>query len=132
MNNSSEILHRQQNYGILRDINMYGTLIWAPIGLILNTLSLVILIKCKNFSTSVGTYLKSLCVADNILIAGFFCLSFDAHWQNKLNFPQIPNLNDVTCKMTIYTVSVGLLCTGLILASATIEHFLVVAFPLKF
>ena len=131
MNNSSEILHRQQNDGILLYITMYGTLIWTPLGLILNTLSLVTLIKCKNFSISVGNYLKSLCVADNILIVGF-CLSINHHWQNTLSIPLIPNLNEVTCKITICTVSVGIFCIGLILASATIERFLVVAFPLKF
>ena len=73
-------------------------------------------------------------MADSTLIVGFFCLSksADDHWQNNLNFPQITHLNDVTCKMTTCTVSVGLLSTGLILASATIERFLIVAFPLKF
>ena len=135
MNNTTDfiadILTKQDN-GILPDISMYGTLIWAPLGLILNTLSLVILIQSKTFLTSMGNYLKSLCVADNILLIGFFCISADEHWQNNLNFPQISHLNYVTCKFSICTVTVGLLSTGLILASATMERFLVVAFPLKF
>ena len=131
MNNSSEILHRQQNDGILPDITMYGALIWAPLGFILNTLSLVILIKCKDFSSSIGNYLKSLCVADNILIV-VVCVHTDNHWQNTLSILQINNLNDVACKFSIYIGSVGFLSTGLILASATFERFLIVAFPLKF
>ena len=78
-----------------------------------------------------GNYLKSLCVTDNILIVGLCCLSVDVHWQNNLSIPK-SYINDVTCKIAMYTTSVGVLSTGLILASATVERFLVVAFPLKF
>ena len=71
-------------------------------------------------------------MADNILIVGLFCGCIDDHWQNTLSVPNISDLSEVTCKIIMYFGSVGLVCTGLILASATIERFLVVAFPLKF
>ena len=122
----------QEDPVILPDINMYGTLIWVPLGIILNTLSLITLIKCKNFTTSIGNYLKSLSVADNLLIIGLFCMSIDDHWKAELNVPAIGRLNDVACSLSVYTVQVGFLTSGLILASATIERFCTVAFPLKF
>ena len=122
----------QEDPGILPDINMYGTLIWVPLGIILNTLSLITLIKCKKFSTSIGNYLKSLSVADNLLIIGLFCMSIDDHWQAKFNVPAIGRLHNYSCNLSIYTFQVGFLTSGLILASATIERFCTVAFPLRF
>ena len=124
MNNTTDFIAdipTKQDNGILPDIDMYGTLVWVPLGIILNLFSLITFIKCENFSTSIGTFLKSLSVADNILVIGLFCMSIDDYWKAKLNIPVIGHLNNPTCKFSVYIVHIGFLTSGLILASATIE-----------
>ena len=63
-NGSLDILN--VNYkATVRDIEMYGMLLFIPLGLILNTLSLVVFLKCKDFNTSIGKisyqHLRFLC-----------------------------------------------------------------------
>ena len=126
---------KQSNRGkfeLLQDITMYGILISVLLGFVLNTLSLIVLITSKNFSSSIGTHLKSLAVADNIQIIAILFRSVDGNWEKKLHFPVFYTLNDAFCMLISYLLSVGRISTGVILASATVERFLAVAFPLKF
>ena len=126
------LLETAANSELLQDITMYGILVWVLLGFVLNCLSLIIFMNSRGFSTSIGTHLKSMAVADNIQIVAVLFRSADDHWETKLNFPQFYTMNDVFCKLISYLLSVGQISTGVILASATIERFLAVAFPLKF
>ena len=128
----TSLLATGANSELLQDITVYGILISVPLGFVLNSLSLILLIKSKDFSTSIGSHLKSLAVADNIQIIAILCCSLDNRWEHKLYIPQMYTMNIVYCKLTLYLLSVGLISTGVILASAIIERFFAVAFPLKF
>ena len=76
-----------EKFELLQDITMYGILISVLLGFVLNTLSLIVLITSKNFSSSIGTHLKSLAVADNIQIIAVLFRSVDCNWEKKLHFP---------------------------------------------
>ena len=120
------------NDNIFSRIHLYGLLVVIPLGFFLNSLTLIILCKCKTFASSIGNHLKCIAVSDNIFLLGFFFYSIDDYWEEKINIAHFVKLNDWTCKITMTTLSVGFISTGLILSSATIERFLAVAVPLKY
>ena len=116
----------------VNNIQLYGLIILFPLGIIFNTLSLIIFQKSQAFSTSIGNHLKCISISDSILLMGGFLGAPDEYWEEKFNFSYITSLNNISCQMTNYILNVGLLSTGSILSSATIERFLAIAFPLKY
>ena len=78
-------------------IHLYGLLVVVPLGFFLNSLSLIILCKCKAFASSVGNHLKCIAVSDNIFLLGFFFYSIDEYWEEKIHIAQFVKLNDWTC-----------------------------------
>ena len=127
---TSELVKTFTKY--VNDIHLYGLIILFPLGIIFNTLSLIIFQKSQAFSTSIGNHLKCISISDSILLMGGFLGAPDEYWEEKFNFSYITSLNNISCQMTNYILNVGLLSTGLILSSATIERFLAIAFPLKY
>ena len=127
---TSELVKTFTKY--VNDIHLYGLIILFPLGIIFNTLSLIIFQKSQAFSTSIGNHLKCITISDSILLMGGFLGAPDEYWEEKFNFSYIISLSNISCQMTNYILNVGLLSTGLILSSATIERFLAIAFPLKY
>ena len=116
----------------VNNIQLYGLIILFPLGIIFNTLSLIIFQKSQAFSTSIGNHLKCISISDSILLLAGFLSSPDEYWEETFNFSYIKSLNNISCKITNYILNVGILSTGLITSSATVERFLAIAFPLKY
>ena len=127
-----KLFTKSMNKNVLFDIHMYGLIILIPLGIIFNSISLIIFQKCLVFSTSIGNHLKCISISDSIVLMGIFLMNIDKYWEEQLKIPVIVSMNNVSCKMSTYVLNVGLLATGLILSSATIERFLAIAFPLKY
>ena len=108
---------------------MYGYLIVVPLGLIFNILSIKVFSKWKQTSNTL--HLICLAIADSVIILSSFSLRTDIYWTDKVNIPSFTIQNVWVCKLSIYLLSAGFLSSGLILASATIERFLCITFPLK-
>ena len=71
-----------------------------------------------------------LAVADNIvLVPGF--IGSTKTWNRLINISDLWSLNTITCSGTYISINVGFTWSGTLLASATVERFLAIAFPLK-
>ena len=123
---------KSMNDNVFAHIHMYGLIILIPLGIIFNSLSLIIFRKSKDFSTSIGNHLKCISISDSIMLIGMFLTSTNEYWEENLGLPDIFSLNYFSCKMSMYVAKVGCISTGLIMTSATIERFLAIAFPLKY
>ena len=114
------------------DIHMYSLLILVPLGIIVNSISLIIFQKSKAFSNAVGNHLKCISISDSIVLVGILLINIDKYWEEQLKIPVISLMNNISCKISVYILGVGFLAAGLIMSSATIERFLAIAFPLKY
>ena len=119
------------NTDIMEHIEIYGITFLVPVGLILNMASLLVFCKSDNYSTSVGLHLKCLAVADSLLILAQFLVTADDHWEEMIGIPAISTTNDFFCKIGNYLFIVGYLTSPFVLASATVERFLCITYPLK-
>ena len=120
------------NNNVFFDIHMYGLIILIPIGIILNSICLIVFQKCQAFSNALGNHLKCISISDSIVLIGILLVNIDKYWEEKLKMPVILSMNNASCKMSAYITLVGFVGTGLIMSSATIERFLAIAFPLKY
>ena len=120
------------NKNVFFDIHMYGLIILIPLGIIFNSMSLIIFQKSQAFSTSIGNHLKCISISDSIVLIGLFLINTDKYWEEQLKIPVILSMNNFSCKISTYISLAGLLATGLIMSAATIERFLAIAFPLKY
>ena len=111
---------------------MYVAIILIPLGIIFNSVSLIVFQKTKAFSTSIGNHLKCISISDSIMLVQVLFTNTDQYWEEKLNFPNIYSLNNTSCKTFTFVKVLGSLSAGLIMSSATIERFLAIAFPLKY
>ena len=116
----------------MKDIHLYCLIILVPLGLIFNSISLVTFQRNKSFSTSSGYHLKCISICDSIILVGILLTNIDKYWEEKLNFPNIYSMNNMSCTISTYVLVVGNTSVGLIMSSATIERFLAIAFPLKY
>ena len=117
---------------LVNDIHLYGFIILIPLGIIFNSLSLIIFQKNQAFSTAIGNHLKCISISDSIMLIGGFLGTGDEYWEEKINFSYIQSLSNFSCKITMYVLNIGILSSGLIMSSATIERFLAISFPLKY
>ena len=117
---------------VFTHIYMYVAIILIPLGIILNSVSLTVFQKRKAFSTSIGNHLKCISVSDSIMLIQVLFANTDENWEEKLNFPNIYSLSNISCKIFTFVKVLGSLSAGLIMSSATIERFLAIAFPLKY
>ena len=113
-------------------IHMYGLIILTPLGLIFNSVSVVVFQKSKIFTTSIGNHLKFIAISDSIMLVEMLFTNTNQYWEEKLHFPDIYSLNNASCKLFTFIKLLGVLSSGLIMSSATVERFLAIAFPLKY
>ena len=116
--------------GSLAQIAMYSQFVIIPVGLILNVFCFIVLVKSKIAQTATGIHLTFLAVADILVLLTIFVFVSD-DWSRHIAIPGLRNGYSFICKMALFTINVGFLWSGLLLASATVERFLSVAFPLK-
>ena len=117
---------------VFSDIQMYGLIVLIPLGIIFNSLSLIVFQKSKVFTTAIGNHLKCISISDSIMLVPVLFTNTDQYWQERLNFPNIYYLNNISCRMFTFLRALGSLSAGLIISSATVERFLAIAFPLKY
>ena len=109
-------------------IELYGCLFLVPIGFILNTVSFVIFIVTKTHKTPTGLHLICIAVADNIVLILSFLLR-NPNWIDYLEI-SVP-LTTNFCRAIFFLVNFSIVWSGMLLASATIERFLSIAFTLQ-
>ena len=114
----------------IAQIAMYSQLIIIPVGLVLNLLCFIVFVKSSTARTATGIHLTFLAIADSLVLLSAFVLGTE-QWPSYIDIPKFRMLNSFICKVSIYTFNVGVLWSGFLLVSATVERFLSVAFPLK-
>ena len=131
--NTSRIIHFNK-YKIAHmtteQIELYGSLTLTPLGLILNILSLVIFYKCKLHKTATGLHLICIALADNSVLFGTF-FNRSQFWVHYINIPSFSLINSFCCKFFNFFADFGFLWNNLLLASATIQRFISIVYPLK-
>ena len=109
---------------------MCAELAATPLGLVLNTLCMVVFIKSKLAKTSVAIQMIFLAVGDNVILATMFSLN-SSIWSKFINIIDFTVISSITCAITFYCTTAGALFTGLLMSVATVERFCCVTFPLK-
>ena len=115
---------------ITNKIGHYSILTLSLIGVLLNILALIVLFKIKNYKTSTGLLLVCIAVGDICILiemvvtrAFVFESSFDMFNSYAVKF--------ILCKGGPFIYYTGLVWSGLLLTSVTIERFLSITFVLK-
>ena len=115
---------------ITNKIGLYSVMILSPIGLLLNVLALIVLFKIKNYKTSTGLLLVCIAIADICVLIGIvvtrafvFESNFDMFNSYAVKF--------ILCKGGPFVYCTGLVWSGLLLTSVTIERFICITFVLK-
>ena len=111
-----------------KQIELYGCLLLMPLGFILNTASFVIFIVTKTYKTPTGLHLLCISVADNTVLISIFLMR-SPNWTDYINV-RLP-ITATFCKTTVFLSTFSFLWSGVLLASATIERFLSIAFTLQ-
>ncbi len=114
---------------IIKNIELYCSLTLGPLGFILNVAAFVVFVKMKGIQKSSSLYFKCLAIADNFAILGVF-----SHINTNNNYTPVPDISVVHpafCKFFAFSIISGLNASGFILACATVERFICIAFPLK-
>ena len=71
-----------------------------------------------------------MAIADNCALLGILGVQ-DNNFSKDKPLPSIQDLSIVLCKGSTIFVNAGALWSGLLLASATVERYCCIAFPLK-
>ena len=111
-------------------VAMYISFVIMPGGFLLNSVCLVIFVKSRIAKSATGIHLAFIAVADNVILVSLFLYN-TKYWSEYTNIPNLRNYGFILCTGPHFAAAVGLLWTGILLASATIERFASVAFPLK-
>ena len=114
----------------ISQVSMYCHMIIIPVGGILNLFCFIVFVKSKTVKTATGIHLTFLTFADGLVLLSSFTYGTE-QWSKYIAIPDLRNLSTFTCKFGFYTINVAFLWSGLLLASASFERFLSVAFPLK-
>ena len=109
---------------------MYFSFVIIPIGFILNSFCLIIFVKTRISKSASGIHLTFLAVADNVILVALFVYNTE-DWSQHSGIPNFRNYGFILCTGSHFAGAAGLLWSGLLLASATIERFLSVAVPFK-
>ena len=130
--NGVHILKALRNHyvDVAFQVGLYSNVILIPIGIILNILSFIIFYKIKTYKSATGLHLMCMAIADNFALIGIFL--FDVPAYSIYSFiPDIHALHIFFCKSIPIFGNGAVLWCGLLLASATVERFICVAFALK-
>ena len=109
---------------------LYSNVILIPIGIILNILSFVIFYKIKTYKSATGLHLMCMAIADNFALVAIFLNDVPAYSIYSI-IPDIHAIHNFFCKSVPIFLNGSVLWCGLLLASATVERFICVAFALK-
>ena len=99
---------KSMNDNVVSLIHLYGFIILIPIGIIFNSISVIIFRKSQAFTSSIGNHLKCISITDSILLIGIVLTSSDEYWEEKINFPDMLSLNNISCKISPYVAGMGI------------------------
>ncbi len=114
---------------LVKTIYGYTCAVIFPIGVLLNMLCIIILVRIKMYQTSVGIHLVCIAVIDLITITTAFVYSYPL--QEVLKIPQNRYWGNIICRLSAAFTYPVTSASSLLILSATIERFLSIAFPLS-
>lgn len=127
MNNvsSTETIEVSQLLTVARDIEFYSMAGIVPMGLIFNTVSVIVFMSRRMRKRAASLYLASLAISDNIALLTF---TFDT-WltDDRIGF----QLNHPFCLIFTHLSYASRLFSAILITSFTIERFVSVVYPLK-
>ena len=115
---------------ISEQIELFGTLVITPIGIVFNIICLVVFYLCKTHKTATGLHLMCIAVADNFVSLGLI-VDHAYYFADYVHFFNFLKPNILSCKAAMLFRPFGVLLSSLLVASATVERFISVAFALK-
>ena len=111
-------------------IGLYSVLIISPVGVLLNVLALIVFIKIKNYKTSTGLLLVCIAIADICVLIGMVVTRAFV-FESSFNMFNSHAVKYILCKGGPFVYYTGLVWSGLLLTSVTIERFICITFVLK-
>ena len=115
---------------ITSKIGLYSILILSPVSVLLNLLALIVFIKIKNYKTSTGLLLVCIAIGDMCVLIGMFVTRMFV-FKSSFNISNSYAAKLILCKGGPYVLNTGLVWSGLLLTSVTIERFICITFVLK-
>ena len=103
--------------------NIYIPLV-SIIGLVGNTMSILVFTSQKMKKSSSSVFLAALAVVDNIFLVSLLITWFDGEWHQIIR-------NALTCQLIIYTTYVSSFLSVWLVVCFTYERFFAISFPLK-
>ena len=116
---------------LTEEIQLYGSLALTVIGFILNVLCVIIFCRMKSFKSPTGMHLIFIAVIDNVTLVGLFVLNKNHVSSFETFIPNIMLVNKHFCKCLSFLGPFGLSMSSFLLASATVQRYVSIAFPLK-
>ena len=111
-------------FTIANFVNTYWFPVLVPIGLVGNTLSLLVMLKTNNRKISTCIYMAALSINDNIMMCGCF-------HDYLVSVLHIHKWNPIECKLNVFVTLFALQnCTFLILAM-TLDKYIAIKWPHK-
>ncbi len=114
---------------LLQRIEFWSLIGIIPLGIILNTTSFILFYKMKFYTKSSGFCLMCIAVADSFAILNSYLNNINRH--EKVLFPNVLILSKEVCIFNFFLLVSSYLWSAILLALATIERFLSIAFALK-
>ena len=130
--NVYQLLKSYRSYQGAKAIQAYGLPIIVPIGLVGNTLSLVVMLQRKNRRIPCCMFMAALAVSDNgiMLCATYFWVMTEV-WPDHRVLADHYDLVKMECKVYYYVYSVCSFASVCLVLAMTFNRFLAVTNPLK-
>ena len=118
---------------VANQVEFYSIMTLVPIGFILNILSFIIFYQIKRHKSAPGSHIMCMAVADNCALLGIVMVEVElSRFGYRTLFDiAIKDLHIFPCKFSLILVNGSALWSGLLLASATVERYCCIAYPLK-
>ena len=124
-------LARDEALATTNNIGLYSIMIISPMGVLLNVLAIIVLVKIKNYKTSTGLLLVCITIGDICVLIGMSVTRifvFNSSFNVMFNSYAVKL---ILCKGGPLVLNTGLVWSALLLTSVTIERFICITFVLK-
>ncbi len=109
-------------------IQTFGSLLVIPIGLILNSVCSLLFHKLRMHRTATGLHLTAISLSDNLTLFSFAAYNINLQAAGLISNMDVSNY---LCKISFSLVKFSVGISNFLLASATCERYISIAFPLK-
>ncbi len=116
--------------GVTEQIEMYGELVILPLGMFVNIISVVIFVKIKMNKTPTGLHLLHLAVVETLYLI-ITAIRQAQVWSKYIDVPVVTHYHESYCIVNAVSNVMLQVWSGLLLASATVQRYVSIAFPLK-